>query len=336
MNKTLLSAIKYVIIFSVGIVLLFLAFRGVRLKDTIAEMMQANVFWIIVPSVISLIAFFSRAIRWNMLIEPLGFKPDLGNTSAALMIGYLANLAIPRLGEVTRCGTLTQTEKIPFNSLLGTVIIERIIDVICLLICMLLLAMTEYNRLGNFLNQNIVNPASLKFHNAINSPLPLTIAVLLIIAIIFFIFRKKNKSGSLTEKITSLLKGVINGIDTVRKVKSPALFIFHTVLIWGMYYLMSYTCFFALNATSQLDWHAALFVLVIGGIGMSAPVQGGIGIYHLLVSQGLILYGVSQEHGLAFATLMHTSQMLIVIILGGLSFLYLSVKRKNAAITRHN
>ena len=100
-----------------------------------------------------------------------------------------------------------------------------------------------------------------------------------------------------------------------------------------MYYLMSYTCFFALTATSNLDWHAALFVLVIGGIGMSAPVQGGIGIYHLLVSQGLILYGVGQEHGLAYATLMHTSQMLIVIILGGLSFLYLSIKRKNATNT---
>ena len=93
-----------------------------------------------------------------------------------------------------------------------------------------------------------------------------------------------------------------------------------------MYYLMSYTCFFALSATSVLDWHAALFVLVVGGIGMSAPVQGGIGVYHLLVSQGLILYSISQEHGLAFATLMHTSQMLTVIILGGISFLYLSVK----------
>src|SRR5205085_12421568 len=94
-------------------------------------------------------------------------------------------------------------------------------------------------------------------------------------------------------------------------------------------YRMSYTCFFALEATSNLDWHAALFVLVVGGMGMSAPVQGGIGAYHLLVSQGLILYGLTQEHGLAFATLLHTSQTLTVIVLGGLAFLYLSIKRKN-------
>ena len=97
-----------------------------------------------------------------------------------------------------------------------------------------------------------------------------------------------------------------------------------------MYYLMSYTCFYALEATALLGWHAALFMLVVGGIGMSAPVQGGIGAYHLLVSQGLILYGVTHEHGLAFATLMHTSQILTVILLGGLSFLYLSIKRQNA------
>lgn len=330
MNKTLLSIFKYIIILSVGIGLLSLAFRGVKLKDTVHEMLQANLFWVLVSVAASLIAFFSRAIRWNMLIEPLGFKPAIGNTSASLMIGYLANLAIPRLGEVTRCGTLSRIEKVPFNSLLGTVIIERIIDVLCLLLCILFVAMTEYERLGNFLSQNIFNPTAKKLHYAINSPLVITLFASALIILFYFIFRKKNKTSSFTGKVSSLLKGIVNGIDTVRKLKSPLSFIFHTVIIWVMYYLMSYACFYALEATSSLNWHAALFVLVVGGMGMSAPVQGGIGAYHLLVSQGLILYGLTQEHGLAFATLMHTSQTLTVILLGGLSFLYLSLKRHHA------
>jgi uncharacterized membrane protein YbhN (UPF0104 family) len=267
-----------------------------------------------------------------MLIEPLGYKPSLSNTSAALMIGYLANLAVPRLGEVTRCGTLNRSEKIPFNSLLGTVIIERIIDVLCLLICILLVAMTEYDRLGNFLSKNIFDPASAKISAAINSPLVIIVLASLVVILLFFLLRKKNNTKSISGKIVSLLKGIVNGIDTVRKMKSPLLFLFHTVLIWFMYYLMSYTCFFALEATSGLGWQAGLFVLVVGGMGMSAPVQGGIGAYHLLVSQGLMLYGIEHDHGLAFATLMHTSQTLIVILLGAFAFLYLFLKRKNAKV----
>ncbi len=337
MKKSLVSVLKYIIILGVGIGLLWLAFKGVSLKNTIDEMMQANFFWLLVSVTASLVAFLSRAIRWNMLIEPLGYKPALSNTSAALMIGYLANLAVPGLGEVTRCGTLNRVEKVPFNSLLGTVIIERIIDVLCLLACILLVAMTEYERLGSFLSKNIFNPAAAKFSALLNSPLIILTLASVIVILLFLVLRKKNNSNSISSKIVKLLKGVVNGIDTVRKLRNPFYFLFHTVLIWVMYFLMSYTCFFALESTSGLDLHAGLFVLVVGGMGMSAPVQGGIGAYHLLVSQGLMLYGLTQDHGLVFATLMHTSQTLVVIILGAFAFLYLFLKRKNAALhTRHN
>ncbi len=330
MNKTVFSILKYVLVLSVGAALLFLAFKGVRLSDTIDEMKQADVFWVAVSIVASLIAFFSRAIRWNMLIEPLGFKPRLINTSASLMVGYLANLAVPRLGEVSRCGMLNSAEKVPFDSLLGTVIIERIIDVLCLLLCIVFVAMTEYSRLGNFLSQNIFDPTARKISAIINSPLLLTLLATLVILLLIIIIRKKNSTNKLIGKIHNLVKGIVNGINTVRKMKSPLAFLFHTVLIWTMYYLMTFSCFSALEATSSLDWHAGFFILVVGGMGMSAPVQGGIGAYHLLVSQGLVLYGVSIEHGLTFATLMHTSQTLIVILLGALSFFYLSLKQRHA------
>ncbi len=328
MNKKFVTIIKYLLLLSVGGLLLWLAFRGVNLDDTIDEIKDANFFWVGLSAIASLVAFFSRAIRWNLLIEPLGYRPKIMNTSTALMIGYLANLAVPRLGEVTRCGTLSQTEKIPFEKLLGTVIFERIIDVISLLICMIIVAVSEYDRLGNFLNENIFNPMKDKIHSFINSPMTIAFVLIIFIGLLIFVFKNKRSQG-LIAKFRILLKGIGDGFISVRKLKKPFQFIFHTVLIWTMYFLMSYLCFFSLAATSSLDWHAGMFVLVVGGMGMSAPVQGGIGAYHLLVSHGLMLYGLTQAHGLAFATLMHTSQTLIVIIFGALSFLYLFLKQRN-------
>lgn len=310
--------------------MLWLAFKGVSLKKTIQEIMKADFFWLFASVLVSLIAFYSRALRWNMLIEPLGFKPSSVNTSAALMIGYLANLAVPRLGEVTRCGTLSRTAKIPFDSLLGTVIIERIIDVVCLLICTILVAIIEFDRLGNFLTVNIINPLGAKLSVIYNNPLITIIVLLVLTTIIFLLVKRKKKPGGLTAKISALIRGIAGGIDTIRKLKHPLGFILHTILIWAMYFLMSYLCFFALESTAGLEWRAGLFVLVVGGMGMSAPVQGGIGAYHLLVSQGLVLYGITAENGITFATLMHTSQTLVVIILGGFSFLYLFLKKRNA------
>ena len=311
--------------------MLWLAFRGVSLANTMHEIMKADFFWLALSIIASLVAFYSRAVRWNMLIAPLGYNPAISNTTAALMIGYLANLAVPRLGEVTRCGTLSRAEKVPFDSLLGTVIIERIIDVICLLVCVFLVAVNEYSRLGNFLNENIYSPVTSRATSLLNKPLFIFAIAIVLTLIILIVIRKRKKTSGAVSKIFSVLKGVGSGIDTVRKLKNPLAFIFHTVLIWTMYFLMSFLCFRALEATSLLDWHAGLFVLVVGGMGMSAPVQGGIGAYHLLVSQGLLLYGINHADGLTFATLMHTSQTLVVILFGALSFLYLFLKKRNAA-----
>lgn len=329
MNKSILNAIKYVVLLGVAGVLLWLAFKGVDLQATFREIARADWFWLLVSVATSLVAFVSRSIRWNMLIHPLGYQPKLGNTNAALMIGYLANLAVPRLGEVSRCGTLNRAEKVPFDALLGTVIIERAIDVLCLLACIIMTAVMEYARLGNFLNENLFDPIKAKASALLGSVAFIVVAVSIpLLVIILIIVAKKQKHG-IVAKVSNLFKGIVSGLATIRKVKSPALFLFHTVLIWFMYFLMSYTCFKALESTAGLGWEAGLFILVAGGMGMSAPVQGGFGAYHLLVSQGLMLYGIAREHGLAFATLMHASQTLVVILLGGLAFLYLAIKRKD-------
>jgi glycosyltransferase 2 family protein len=150
LNAKVVKILKYLILLAVSIGLLFLAFRGMDLRKIVEEMLRANMLWVALSGLISGIAFIVRAHRWNLLIKPLGYSPSLKNTTCSVMVGYFANLAFPRLGEVSRCGALNKAESIPFNKLFGTVIVERVIDVISLLICMLIAAVIEFKRLGNF------------------------------------------------------------------------------------------------------------------------------------------------------------------------------------------
>ena len=333
MNKTIFSAIKYLLLLGLAFGLLYLAFKGVDVRQTIAEISRADYYWLSASVIVSLVSFVSRAFRWNLLIEPLGYHPRLSNTMYSLMVGYLANLAVPRLGEVTRCGSLSKAEKLPFNSLLGTVIVERLIDVICLLICLILTAVIEYDRLGNFLMDAIITPIASKISESMQSVMFLSVSLAVLLALLGLIiwFVRKSRQSDEESKIVVLIKGLVAGLFSIGKLKRPWAFLFHTVLIWVMYFFMAYFAFFALPATSGLSWSAGMFILVVGGLGMSAPVQGGIGVYHLLVSQGLILYGLSQQDGLAFATLLHTSQLVLVLILGSVSFLLLFLGNKERA-----
>src|ERR1043165_4102918 len=174
MNKKLLNILKYIILLGVAAALLLYALKGMDVKKVFQQIANANIFWVSVSGMISIIAFVVRAHRWNLLIEPMGYNPSLKNTTYSVLIGYLANLAFPRLGEVSRCGALSRTESIPFNKLLGTVIVERIIDVISLLICILLAAIIEFKRLGSFFTEKIYDPLNEKFQKLISSPVLLT------------------------------------------------------------------------------------------------------------------------------------------------------------------
>ena len=162
MKKKFVDIIKYTVLLLVAAGLLLYALRGMNVGYIISQVFSANIFWVLVSGLISIIAFVVRAHRWNLLIEPMGYSPTLKNTTYSVMVGYFANLALPRLGEVSRCGALSKAESIPFNKLLGTVIIERIIDVICLLICILLAAAIEFKRLGNFFQQKVFGPLNAK------------------------------------------------------------------------------------------------------------------------------------------------------------------------------
>jgi glycosyltransferase 2 family protein len=332
MRGNLFRAIKFVLLFLIAATLLYFAFRGVSIASVLNHILNAKAGWILLSVFISFIALFSRGYRWKLLIEPLGYHPTVMNTTYSVMVGYLANLAFPRLGEVTRCGSLGTAEDIPFNKLLGTVVVERIIDVLSLLVCIVVVAIIEFNRLGSFLQKNLAGPLLAKMNAITSSTTGLVIlliaSVASIVLVILVVRYAKRKSGS---KWTALVNGFVNGLVSIKHLRKPWLFIFHSVFIWMLYYLSVYVCLFALSFTSHLGMAAALFLLVAGGLGMSAPVQGGIGAYHLLVSQGLLLYGVTLEDGLSFATLLHSLSLLTVIVTGSIAMLLLFLQRKNKA-----
>jgi len=318
----------------VGFGLLWLSFKNEDLSEIWDRISVADPFWLGVSVVIAIFAFISRAVRWVMLMEPLGYKPKLSNTLYALLLGYFANLAIPRIGEITRCGSLASVEKVPFNSLIGTVIVERVIDLIMLFFTMMLVAILEFDMLSAFLMDKVIGPLTGGVDLASKG---LVISVMLGIAIIIFFILKKLLSGGETDnklklKIRGIIREVSSGLKTILRMKNNGWFIFHTLFIWFLYFLMTWVCFFCLESTAHLDIKAGLFILVVGGLGMSAPVQGGIGAYHYIVSQGLQLFNVSSTDGIAYATMVHTTQTLLVVVLGLFAILMLFlVRKKNEA-----
>ncbi len=337
MKTSVRSFLQFIILLAIGITLLWLVFRHENLAKIWKDIQSADYRWVGLSLVLSIISYFIRAVRWKMLIEPMGYHPKLSNTFYAMMVGYLANLALPRLGEVSRCGALNRSEKIPFEKLFGTVIVERVIDVLCLLTCLLIAAMLEYERLSTFIHLHVFTPLNEKLNNIFSSPSILVVTGVagILFLIILVIFRKKNFALNFFKKIKNFFIGLLEGLRTVRQIKNNFLYIVLTISMWGLYMLTSYLCFFSLDATKHLDLTASLFTLVAGGFGMSAPVQGGIGAYHFFVKEALTMFNIPESDGLVYATVVHGSQTIFAIVLGFLSLilLYFSRKKMNNAST---
>jgi uncharacterized protein (TIRG00374 family) len=333
LNKKLLGTLKILLFFGLGIFLVWLSVRGFTKEQWASiykAVREADYFWVIISLVFGVLAHLSRAIRWKMLLEPLGHHPRVMNTFCGVAIGYMANYAFPRLGEVTRCGALTRYEKIPFEESFGTVIAERIIDVITMLLIFVFTLLLEFNEIYGQVNIMIFHPAAEKFGKlSQNKPLFYgLIAIAVIGAIALFVLRKKI--GSLvTGKMSKVLHGFAEGLRSVRKVKKPWLFIAHSLFIWLMYYAMVHVMFNSFAETSHLGVKAALAVLMFGTFGVIFT-PGGIGAYPLIVTQVLLsLYMVPEEMGTAFGWVAWTSQFVLILLLGVLSMVLLPLANRD-------
>ena len=331
------NILRYTISLALAGGLLWFVFKDINLSEMLDRFAQSDWRWIAISCFFLLCAHVTRAWRWGMLIEPLGHKPGIVNSSVSVLTGYFANYIVPRMGEVTRCGTLYRLERIPVSLSFGTVVAERIFDVLILLIMIGLNFILEFDRLSTFFSdffQSKVGGGS--GGSGSGMLLGILIAGLLAVAIVGIVIiknaslRSKLQQNAIIGKIIEFAKGMLDGLLSVRKLRNPGLFIFSTILIWVLYYLVSYVLFFCIPETSNLGPLAGLTLLVVGAIGMTAPTQGGIGAYHLLVGNVMVLYGLSQNDGITLATFIHGAQMLFMLVVGALAFLYVLIQNKKA------
>ena len=327
MKTKILTFLKFSLFLAFGGLLLWLAVAGQDIEQVKTSLKEANYSWVALSIVLGLLSHISRAIRWNMLITPLGYQPKLYNTFFAVMIGYFANLAIPRLGEVTKCGVLKKYENIPVNRLLGTMIVERSVDLITLILILVLVVITQFELLNQLFMDLIFQPLSEKVANNFIWMIVI-IGSLLLPVVLIFVFIARIRKTAIYMKVTDLLIGMWEGIKSIKQMENKFLFLFHSVLIWGLYFLMAYVCFFAMEATDHLGLMAGLSVLAFGSIGMVAPVQGGIGAYHLMVRETLKLYGIAEAAAVSFAFLIHGAQTFILILFGFISLILLPILNK--------
>lgn len=287
------------------------------LVDFMARLRRVEYGWVYLSIFISLFGYWLRAFRWNLLFKSIGVQVSTFRLLVAVMVGYIANIAFPRMGEVSRCAILKKTDNIPMSTSLGTVVTERGVDVISLLAVLAGAMAVEFGKISSLLGSMLRNIwAGLSGTQLIL----VSTGILAVVLLIYWLLKRFSKSPSFS-KFKEFLVKLGQGVGSITKLKSPSLFVISTLLMWVSYYLMSYIIVFSMEETAWLDLKAGLVLLAMGGIGMAMPVQGGIGTYHAFVAGILLWYGIEEQTGVFFATLLHTSQVLTILVLGGVSIL---------------
>jgi uncharacterized protein (TIRG00374 family) len=328
LNKKLRNTITYVVFLGIGILLMYMVYRKIDPTEMWAEIRRANIWLVLLSAVMGYLAIVSRGVRWLVLMEPLGYRAKTWSSIHAVAFAYFANTFVPRSGELARCGVLNQTDDIPIDKLFGTVISERVIDFVILLILVATAFFTNVKAFGDFI-------ASAQLPN-----LPATSTIIIVTAIaigavvlLFLIFRMRIINSVIYQKIIRFLLGVADGLKAVLKMKCKWTFIFHTLFIWTMYYLMAYVIFFAMPSFGGIEWNQALLVMIAGGLGMVFPSPGGIGSFQLAAVLSLEALAFSKQMGTDYATLVWSVQTGMIIIAGAIAFILITrIKTKKAKL----
>ncbi len=275
---------------------------------------DANYNWIFLGLFFGILSHFSRAYRWKFMLDPLGFKPKFTNSILAVLIGYLVNLALPRAGEVSRALVLTNYENIPFEKGFGTIVAERIADLIMMLCIIIITLFVQFDFIYELLSNNF-DPTKIG----------VVLVILILIFYVFTYFVKKATSGFFL-RIKTFVFGLIEGVTSIFKMKKKWAFIFHTLFIWAMYVLMFWATIPAIEGL-EVPFGGVLIGFIAGGFSIAAT-NGGIGLYPIAVTAALALFDIPTEPASAFGWIMWTAQTAMVIVFGGLSFLLLPICNK--------
>lgn len=296
-----------------------------KLSDTDLESIKnsfrtANYWWVGLSLIFGILSHLSRAYRWQFLLAPLGYTPKFANSVMTVLLAYLLNLLVPRSGEVARAAAIKKYEGIPFEKAFGTIVAERVADVIMLF---------GIIGLAFFLQADLISSYLFKSEGESNNVfIIILIIVLPIVGIGLFRYFKKSKHPFIA-KVISFFSGLMEGAISVFKMKNKWAFVFHTIFIWLMYVAMFYAVTFALPETTNLPFTAIIVGFVVGGLSM-ALTNGGLGTYPVFVASALILYNVDENAARAFGWIMWTAQTLMVLVFGLLSFIFLPIYNKKS------
>ncbi len=327
-KKFFLDALKYIFFFGVGIALFIWVYQGQDFSGIWKGLSRFNYGWISASLVAFLLSNLFRAMRWRMLIESIGYKPGLLNTFLAVLVMYLANSAVTRMGEVTRCGILKKYDGVPFTSQLGTVLVERIVDVIFLLILLFIVLVLNWDVLSTLINPDPdILTSKIGF---LKSPLVIGAAGLFILAaFVVYLFRKRLADLLFVKKILSYGEKFSVGLKSVFRLKRPVIFVILTAAIYGCYFLSTFFVFKAFGPTSMLSPIVALAVLALASIGMILPIPNGIGPFDWIALNTLLLYSISKPDGQLVTLVLHGSTTLFVIVCGALALGVLPIVNKS-------
>jgi glycosyltransferase 2 family protein len=328
LNSKIKSALQYLLLIAITTALLWLSLRGLKVGNGEDKSefiwnawLRSDKGYLMLMVLVAMISHVLRAVRWKMLLEPTGHSVTLTNSFLSLMIGYLVNLAVPRGGEVSRCYNLYKLEKTPVEVSFGTVVVERLVDLVCLVLLIGICFVVEWKKLKAFIE-------TLDFSSSGGSSLPIWIFIVLVffVGLGVGIYLLRNN-----RKIRKILAGFKDGLMAIFRLKNKFLFIFYSVAIWVLYFLMSYCVVIAFPETSGLGISAVLTLFAIGAIAMAAPLPGGAGSYHTLVPLGLVmLYNLPEADAIAFVFIFHGWQTVTMITAGVVSLIisYLIIRWK--------
>ena len=323
---------------SLGIATLFMwfALKGMEFKKIAGYFAKANYFWVFVAAIFGLLAYWFRAIRWNLLLEPMGYKISNSNALWTISFGYLMNLTIPRSGELARSTALYGVENVPVEKSFGTIILERVVDLICMFGFLGLTLIFKYKAILSFY-QYVTQEKSKSAEPASNTKWYVILGIAVVFGILFFALRKKLQQFPLYQKVIDFAKGIYHGLTSIFKLKQKGKFILLSLAIWISYYLAAYLICFALPETSNFTFADGFFIIVVGTMGMMVPASGGIGAFHLALKFGIMALFLSMgknpeeggEVGLSYAFISHTMQLVLMIVMGIISIPMLAKNRKS-------
>ena len=320
LNRRLKRALKLFLPILLGLALVWYSYNITSEEDRqqiIFYIREADKFWVGVSVFIGIFSHISRALRWNYLLEPMGYKPRITNNVLIILMAYFTNLGIPRSGEFLRATALATYEGVPFEKGFGTIVTERVVDLVMLLLVVLVALTLQTDILLSFLDGRGLSLAGLL--------VLLTVGVLMLFLFLMFLRRSANRWAI---KLKNLIKGLLDGLMSIFRMKKKWLFLWHTVFIWACYIAMFWVIKYTVPETGSLTIDEILVAFVAGAFAMSTT-NGGIGLYPIAVSGALAIYGISDVSGDAFGWIMWISQTLMVVVFGAISFLFLPLLNRN-------